>query len=308
MPRAFARAFVRHIINRPSISETDLSHSLQLIREQPSVLKRVVDLARAVADLEPQSLVLLRWLEQVVRSQDEALREWGRDPAKSAVATLEELTAWATLRIREKGHAARRQEAERLLQIGLNVLLAGRDLTASDTLRAIGQSITRGKSSRHASPDRSARKLVSRAGMKQLLDLARIAALSDAKLLAVEEAQHRAILQAGRLSREKETLEASHAIHVTKIEELKQQLSERDEQLKQLAADVESTRKRGLQHVHGLNSRFRRIIGEGLAGLLADAWDAIDTDPPHPNVARERIASARETIRSEMEWLDKSSD
>jgi hypothetical protein len=40
---------------------------------------------------------------------------------------------------------------------------------------------------------------------------------------------------------------------------------------------------------------------------LADAWDAIDTDPPHPTVARERLEIAREAIRREIEWLNKSS-
>src|SRR5680860_1428936 len=47
IPRASANAFVRQVVNRPSLSETDLSQSLQLIREQPSTLKRGVDLARA---------------------------------------------------------------------------------------------------------------------------------------------------------------------------------------------------------------------------------------------------------------------
>ena len=53
-------------------------------------------------------------------------------------------------------------------------------------------------------------------------------------------------------------------------------------------------------------ARFRREMGERLAGLLDDAWDALDTDPPHPRVARERLETAREAIRGEIEWLNKS--
>ena len=307
--RASAKSFVRHIKSRPSLSEADLSHALQMVREQPSTLKRVVDLARAVTDAAPQPVTLLRWLEEVVRSQDDELRDWGCDPTKNAVVTLRELAVWARRRVPEKGHATRRQEAERCLLIGLNVLLAGRALTPLDALQAFETTTNKRKpGGRAPSPDQAARGLVVRAGIKQLLDLARIAALYDAKVTCIEEAQHRAILQVGRLSREKEVLEASHQVQQAKIEDLEHQLAERDEQLSELAADIEAARTRGLQDASRLKSRFRRQIGEGLSGLLADAWDALDTDPPHPNVARERLEHAREALRRELEWLNKSSD
>jgi hypothetical protein len=71
--------------------------------------------------------------------------------------------------------------------------------------------------------------------------------------------------------------------------------------------DLEGARVRALQDLDKLKARFRREIGDRLSGLLADAWDAIDTDPPHPMVARERLEIAREAIRREIEWLNKSS-
>jgi hypothetical protein len=110
------------------------------------------------------------------------------------------------------------------------------------------------------------------------------------------------------LRREKGALAAERDTLSSELQALERELAARDVRIKELSADVEGARTRALQDLGSLKARFRRQIGQRLAGLLADAWDAIDTSPPHPLVARERLEIAREVIRGELEWLSKSSD
>jgi hypothetical protein len=257
----------------------------------------------------PQPTVILSWCEQVVRTQDEALRNWGLDPAKDATATLSDLIAWAFPRIQAKAEASGRRIAELCLLIGINVLFARRGLSTIDVLRSVPLVSKASRSEgRISALNQQTRKLLARASTKQLTDLARIAALFDTEIATANGAMRDAIMLADRLRVEKNQLEKAVGEHSDKIEHLEDELAERDLRNKELTADIETLKARALDDVGKLKARFRRQIGETLAGLLTDAWDAIDTDPPHPKVARERIEIARETILWELEWLDKSSD
>jgi hypothetical protein len=304
-----ARRFVQVLVKRTPLAGADLARSNEIIREQPTRIGRVVELTRAAAQTVPKPTILLRWCEEVLRSQDEALREWARDPSQDAGAALSQLMAWAYPRIQSKGKHAARHRAEVCLLIGLNLLFAWRSLSPLDALRSVASAAaTRGDRRRGSSLDRGAVRLIVRAGVKQLLDFGRIVALSEAEIASAEEARRSAAGMVENLRREMEAVEAARDALNVKVEELGRELAKRGARISELLADLEGARTRSLQDVSTLKARFRRQIGEGLAGLLADAWDAIDTDPPHPDVARERLEIAREAIRREMEWLDKSSD
>lgn len=110
------------------------------------------------------------------------------------------------------------------------------------------------------------------------------------------------------LRREKEALEERQRILDGELENMRTELRKRDEQITKLFNSLEGSETRALQDQRALKARFRRQIGESLGGLVNDAWDSMDADPPHLNVTRERLEIARETIRKELEWLDKSSD
>jgi len=306
--KASAPQFIQLISKRSALTEDDLSRSHALIDAQPAKMWRIVELTRTAAGASPQPATLLHWCEQIVRARDEALRNWALDPSQDAGTVFRELLSWAYPLLREKTDPAKCQLAEACVLVGMNLLVARRALSPLDALRQLAlASGTYGDRRSGASLERTATKQLMRAGVKQLFELARIAALCDKEITAIEEARSVAIGSAGDLRREKEALENERDALTAKVLGLSRDLDQRDNKITELAADLEGARVRTLQDIDKLKARFRREIGDRLGRLLADAWDAIDTDPPHPIVARERLEIAREAIRREIEWLNKSS-
>ena len=307
--RASARRFVQLMSKRPTLTEDDLAQSRGMIDAQPKKMGRVVELARAAANFVPQPGILLSWCEEIVRARDERLRNWALDPGQDAGAAFSELLSWAHPSIRGKGDRAKRQLAESCVLVGLNLLIARRGLSPLKALRSLA-SASQGHSERRggASLERAATKQLMRAGAKLLFELARVAALSEREITAAEDARRTAISFADELRRKNEALEEvsdSLAAHVKMID---QALADRDRRIGELTAELDGTRTHANQDLRLLKARFRRQIGERLEGLLSDAWDALDTNPPHPDVTLERLEMAREVIRKELEWLAQSSD
>jgi hypothetical protein len=304
-----ARSFVQRLRKAPPLADDDLARSHEVISAQPTKIGRVLELARAAGQNVPQPGALLRWCEQVLRSRDEALRQWALDPNQEARSAFTELLKWAYPKIQKNADRATRQLAESCLLLGLNLLIARRSLSAIDALRAVSVESARSRDGRRAvSSDREAMRLLVRASAKQLLELSNTVALCDGEIISAKDGRRAALALIENLQGEKSELENNQQTLNTKIDSLTLELAERENRIAGLTADVESTGTRALQDLRILKARFRRRIGEGLAGLIADAWDSIDTDPPHLNVARERLEIAREAIRKEMEWLDQSSD
>src|SRR5581483_10195963 len=116
--------------------------------------------------------------------------------------------SWAHPQIRGKTDRAKRQLAEACVLIGMNLLIARRALSPLDALRQFASaSGAYGDRRSGASFERAATKQLMRAGTKQLFELARVAALCDKEISAVEEARSAAIGLAGDLRRDKESLE-----------------------------------------------------------------------------------------------------
>lgn len=309
MDKASARRFVKSLGKGPALKDDDLTHSRAIIDAEPTKMNRVVDLARAATASATQPGPLLRWCEQIVRSRHEALSNWALDPGQDVATAFGELLKWARPFISRNADRANRQLAEACLLTGLNVLIARRSLRPLDALRFLAMEIGI-PAGRRGSPgiERATTKQLTRAGVKQLVELAQIAVLSEKEIISAEEARRAAVTLGSDLRREKEALTGERDTLRAEVLDLVQQVQQRDARIRELSSDLEGARVRALQDLDQLKARFRREIGEGLAGLLADAWDAIDTDPPHPAVARERLEIAREAIRREMEWLGKSSD
>jgi hypothetical protein len=300
--------FVRVLVKRPQLADDDLARSHGILTEHPERIGRVAELSRAATQSVPRPTILLRWCEDVLRAQDEALREWARDTSQDVRAALDDLLRWAYPQIHTKGNPSARQRAEACLLIGLNLLHARRSLSPLDALRSVASATPGRRDKRRGiSPDRSATKLVFQASVKQLLELARVVRLAESEVALAEEARRSAISLADRLRLEKESVERARDSLSVEAQDLSRELSLRNSRIAELEADIEGASARAVQDVSKLKARFRRQ-GERLAGLLADAWDSIDADPPHPAVARERLEIAQEAIREESEWLDRSSD
>ncbi len=307
--KASTREFVRFLAKRPPLADDDLLRSHEILRTDPLKIKKVLELARAATAAVPQPGVLLRWCEQVVRSRDEELRDWGLVPNQSASAAFDQLLAWAYPNIRKKEHRSKRQLAEVTLSLGLILLVGRRSLSPLDTLRSISlAATTSGEKHRRTSPETETGKLIVRAGTKQLFDFAQVINLAEGQIAPAQDAQRNAESLVDEVRREKGALETAQDLLRAKAEGLDRELAQKNTRIEELAADLEGAKARGMQDLSSLKARFRRQIGERLAGLLADAWDAIDTKPPHPDVAKERLEVAREEIRRELEWLGRSSD
>jgi hypothetical protein len=307
--KASAREFVQSLAKRSPLADDDLTRSHEIVSADPSKIKKALELARAATATVPQPGVLLRWCEQIVRSRDEHLRDWALDPNQTASAAFDQLLTWAYPKLREKGDHSKHQVSEVTLSLGLNLLLGRRSLSPLDTLRSISSAAgtnreTRGK----PSLETQVGKLVRRASTKQLFDLAQVFALAEAQIASAQEAQRRAENLVEEVQRGQDTLKTSRDVLFAKTEELGREVTQRSAEIRELSADLEGARTRAMQDLSSIKARFRRQIGERLAGLLADAWDALDTKPAHPDVARERLEIARQEIRRELEWLGKSSD
>lgn len=307
--RVPARAFVRAMAKLPAFGESDLQDALEKVRGNPTAITKVLDLTRAATSTTPHPSALLRWCEDIVRMQDQGLENWARDPAQEAVAALGELASWAYPRLKQKGQPEQRKVAEACLSVGLNLLMARRSLSPIDALRSIVAVVRpRGTGRRGQSPEQASTKLLARASFKQLVDLAQIVGLCEADISAADEARIAALRSAADLRRDKEELENIRNAQEARLAELESAAAGREKRIKELDADLVTVQARGNQDASALKARFRRRIGEELENLLSDAWDAINTNPPHPNVTRERIEMAREAIQKELKWLDKSSD
>jgi hypothetical protein len=300
--------FLRVLVKRPQLADDDLVRAHGILTEHPARIGRVAELTRAATQSVPHPTVLLRWCEDVLRAQDESLREWAHDTSQDVRAALDDLLKWAYPQIQSKGNPSARQRAEACLLIGLHLLHARRSLSPLDALRSIASAApARRDKRRTGSPDRSAGKLVFQANAKQLFELARVVELAETEIALAEEARRSAISLVDRLRLEIETAERARDSLSAEVQDLNRELSLLNSRIAELEADLEGARTRAIQDTSNLKARFRRQ-GERLARLLADAWDSIDADPPHPAVARERLEIAQEAIREESEWLDRSSD
>jgi hypothetical protein len=288
------------------LSDDDLDRAHQVIVAQPDKLARVVELVRAGARAAPQPGVLLRWCEHILRSRDDALQSWALDPSQDASAALGELLKWA--HDLQKRDPSKKQLTQSLVLLGFNLLFARRSLTPLEGLRLMAPKSTEHSDAPPAGTRRKSGTLMSRASYKQLVDFAQVVRLSKAQIASTEEALRHAEVKADNLRREKETADAEVEALNRKVEDLNECLTEKVRQISNLEADISAAKTRALQDLGAVKARFRRQIGDHLAGLLSDAWDAIDTNPPHPEVTRERLEIVRKAIQKELEWLDKSSD
>jgi hypothetical protein len=230
--RSSARRFVQHLAKRPPLPDDDLVRAHEIVNAQPSKIGAVVDLARAAAQTAPQPALLLRWCEQVVRSRDEALRGWALDPDQDARAAFTELLRWTFAAVSKKGDRSRRNTAEASLLIGLNLLLAHRSLAPLDALRSIASDAEGDRAPRSSVQSaRLANKLLARAGVKQLLDLAQIAGLAEVEIASAEDARRQALSLVNDLRRDKEALEATQNILNAERQDIGRELGERNRQL-----------------------------------------------------------------------------
>jgi hypothetical protein len=298
------RRFVQFISKRPALTDDDLARSQGLIDSESAKIARVVELARSAAETVPPAGMLLRWCEQIVRTRDEALQNWSLDPSESAAGAFRKLVDWAYPLTRGKKDRVKRRTAEACVSIGLNVLVARRALSPLDALRELASaSGALGDRRTSASLQRTIAKQLGRAAAKQLFDFARIVSLCNDEITAIEDACRRANGTADELRQQREALENERTILKAELQSLSSDIHRRNSRITELTADLEGAKVRAHQELDKLKARFRREIGERLGGLLGDAWDAIDTDPPHPTVARERLEVARELIQKEIEWL-----
>ncbi len=302
-----ARRFAAALTKQAQLTDEDLARSGAIVADDPSRISRVAELARALAGSGRNSTVLLRWCEELLRSQDPRLSDWARDATQSPRGALDDLLNWALPQLQDNKESPARHRLEAYVVIGLNLLRSRRSLTPLDALRSLASTILpRRKKHREDSAERAVEKLVFQAGIKQLSELARIAELSDSQIAMAEDGQRKANERAEALRSEVSKLDDDCNTLRANAEGLQQALASKNAQIADLEAELAGAKTRAIHDCTKLKAQFRRQE-EQLTGLLNDAWDALDADPPHPAVALERIEVARATITRGGEWQEKFS-
>lgn len=304
-----AKRYLQAQSKRPNVSSEESERAREFADTHPEQIDRIVELARAATEFVPKPGQLLRWCEDFVRSRDDALREWGRNPSQDARAVFGELLVWAAPKLSAKAKKEDRQLADFTVQIGLCTLVARRSLNPLDTLHLLAEfSGEIADKTAETSIERSATMQITRSSYRQLLELARITTLSKQEIAVATNARNAAVLQSEELRLQNVASEKKIEEMRGEVASLKEQLNSRDRQNETLSATLEGTQTHAIQDLRRLRARFLRLVEDRLSGLLNDAWDALDTHPPHPDVALERIVSARDIIQKEIEWLGQSSD
>lgn len=303
------RRYLQASSKRPNFNGEDLARARALVDSHPHQLARVVDLARAASDFVPQPGQLLRWCEDIVRSRHHALRDWGLNPSQDAPTVFRELLAWAAPNLTKKAKKEQRHLAESTVLIGLCTLIARRALAPMEALRSIAEVKHRATNKTTvATKELATTRQITHGNFKQLFEYSLIADLLENNIRVAAEAKNSALVQSDGLRRQNLVLEKKIESLTGELASLKEELNSRNRHNENLAATLEGTQTHAIQDLRRLRARFLRLIGERLSGLLNDAWDALDTTPPHPDVALERIVSARDLIQKEIEWLRQSSD
>lgn len=196
----------------------------------------------------------------------------------------------------------RRTRAQNLLRLVVAWLIDQRNLSPTDALLSLrlANKSRRDAPSATASINRDAARLLRRSKLKQLLDLSLVAALYESAV--VEEAKKRqevfsSLAELRTRVRSLETeLEARRAELNGANDDrtfLSNQLANAQRELrdeKQLRV-LDRTRQEG---------RFRGFLMERLSPPLSDARDALGFNPPHVDVARQRVEMVITAIGGEV--------
>ena len=293
---------------RIALPEThDLESALARVKADVGLLGRVAEIARHAAELDHARFpkFFLDWCTNALRASDESLGDWMRMSGHDPHGQLKHLAG----RMHAAKDKAEKAPAEACLTIGMCVLMRQFGLEPEDALRAVASTLNKSNErpaiQQNREKDRLGR-VLRRAGAVPLTNLATVVRLLDATVVDARQRMSEAVSARQELFDKNLKLKGDldrSAQHVA-------QLSNECEQLKQqiinLRAEIDGVKGEADHGEIELKARYRTMLMRRLRPYLSDAAEALQADPPYPDVAGERVRLGLAEIAKEQEWLDRS--
>jgi hypothetical protein len=283
---AFVKAVRAEKINR--FPDDDIRQAAELIAINDADSRRL----RALACQPNLPNAIERWIWLAVQDRLKSTLPGEFLPAETPAETaLRSLLQNVGPRL-ESADRTERANGEVLLSLGLSWLMVHRALHAWTALEQLASALYKDRSAAL----RTARRLLARGKMMEIRDASAVAGVAHETVRAAraeqEVAQRRQVLLQSQLDETR-----------AEIGSLRSQLAAVREERTELAAHLEREKRlleESQQHwghdMVNIKARQRVLLRERLKPLLDDAVDALQIQPPAPEIALERVKIALSSI------------
>lgn len=285
-------------------SQQDFDEALEIVRSDLSLLSRVAEVARHASETELSRLPkpFLEWCADAIRASDAGLAEWMRTAGNDPHVQLRQLA----VRLRSAKEKSAKAAAESCLAIGMSVVIRQFALDPLDALRAVASGLGTTGDSPKSREKAQLGKVLRRVGTSQLTNLAVVVRLLDAAVVDAHQLKLDAEAARQELYDKNLKLKADLDASSNRVSDLAAEVDRLRNEVAQLNADIEGVRGDADHGEIELKARYRTMLLRRLRPYLSDAAEALQADPPFPDVASERVKLGLAEISKEQEWLDRS--
>jgi len=288
--------------------QSDLDAGLEVVKADPSLLGRVAEIARNASEIEHSRLSqpILDWCADALRASSADLAEWMRIAGSDPHGQLRQLA----IKLQSAKEKPDKAAAEARLAIGMSVLMRKFALAPEDALRAVASSLEKGGDKLEAQKKSEERarlgKVLRRAGAGQLTNLAIVVRLLDEKVVDAHQKMRDAQTARQELYDKNLKLKGDLDVASAKIGDLAAERDQLRDDIAKLRAEIQGVKGDADHGEIELKARYRTLLLRRLRPYLSDAAEALQIEPPYPDVASERVKLALSEIAKEQEWLDRS--
>ncbi len=287
---AFVKAVRTGKVRR--FTEADIQEASALIASTDAHGRRLL----ALASLSKLPDAIERWVWVAVQQRIRAVLPSDFDPLQAdAVETYDTLLRQISSSISSGEDKDQREVGETLLRLCLVWLVSRRSLdnwTAFEKLKA-----TFFKDDVAAA--KAARKVLTRG---KIADISNASAVAGLARETIREARSEAEIEKRRQATLQSQLNAAH-IAIAEIRgEVERVSRERDslvQQLQEVKAQFEQSRQHSGHDITDLKTRQNALLQERVVPMVSDAIDALEMDPPAPDIAVRRLKLALSSIETE---------
>lgn len=303
-----AALYVTALIDRKtrSLEEEERAEGVNLLKAQPELLPRIIELARASLSKDEASRIknaVADLASNVIRSQDEVLESWSRLAGSSAEAELGKLAQYLR-KARDAGDKDAQQQAEQVLLLGLAVVSGRGDFSPIGALAEIYAKLV---DSRHGpkplKPSVRVQRALNRASIKNLEAFSAVNAVATETLSSVQQqlatTSERLLASQDRIKDQRDRIEQQ----AREIEALRAQNVALADALADAQAQISGVAGGRDADLNSLRARYRKLLSASLLEFVTQAHEALISAPPATEIAEVLLDDAKKAINKELEWL-----
>jgi hypothetical protein len=263
-------------------------------------------LATVRPPVEPEAAI--SWIHEAAHEiLTRLLTEEMKDPSVGPMALLDALARSVAADLKSKNKSAQAR-AQNVFRLAMVFLLDRRGLPPWQALKVMRTAL-RGRGTVDAAPNtKEMRDTLVLAKPATWRLLAAATALADTLVRTAEEARADALAKQTELEQRINDLLAQNRAFAERLRETEAEIIHVKARIaaSEKACETEQHR-RALENAE-LKGRARGFLEGRVLPLIADAVDALEIAPPAPEVAIERLGSARTLIGGEVTWLGNRSE